>query len=245
MRVFAGRVKAADQAIERKTFDKLVADLDDPQFRVRGAAEKELLRVAHRIPAAWLRQATAKAATEEQRTRLAKVLALREKPLPAERQLVRAVQALELAGTPEAVGLLKEWAKAPDGSLLAVEAKGALARLAGHFRRVGARTRPARHCRARVGGERSTLARPRRAHHRALRRGRTDRPHLARGRRPARDHLGPAGRDRQSQRQMPAAARGDHTDRRAHRPSSNSFTIACHSAASVPVGTGRCARRYQ
>jgi RNA polymerase sigma factor (sigma-70 family) len=129
VKVFGESVKPADQAMDRARFDKFTADLDDPQFRLREVAEKELLRAAHRVPAAWLRQALAGAKSEEQRERLGRVLVLREKPIPAERQLARAVQALELAGTPEAMVLLKSWSAAPEGSLLAAEAKAALARL--------------------------------------------------------------------------------------------------------------------
>jgi RNA polymerase sigma factor (sigma-70 family) len=129
VKVFGESVKPADQAMDIARFEKLAAALDDPQFRLREVAEKELIRAAHRVPAAWLRQVLAGAKSEEQRERLGRVLVLREKPIPAERQLARAVQALELAGTPEAIVLLKSWSAAPEGSLLAVEAKAALARL--------------------------------------------------------------------------------------------------------------------
>jgi hypothetical protein len=52
-----------------------------------------------------------------------------DKPIPAEWQLARALQALELAGTKEAIELLSTWNAAPDGSLLAIEAKAAVRRL--------------------------------------------------------------------------------------------------------------------
>jgi WD40 repeat protein len=129
VKLFGDRVNPADQAMERATFDKLAADLDSPRFTVREKAEKDLMTAAYRVPVAWLRQAQAAAKSDEQRTRLGRVLTAREKPVADERRLSRAVQALELAGTDEAKALLKTWAGAPEGSLLAVESTAALRRL--------------------------------------------------------------------------------------------------------------------
>ncbi|HKB02417.1 MAG TPA: PQQ-binding-like beta-propeller repeat protein [Gemmataceae bacterium] len=129
VKLLGDKVKSADQAIERAQFDKLVNNLDQPQFRTREAAEKELMKAGLRIPVAWLTAARAEAKSDERRARLDRVLAERTKPNPEEWRLRRAVQVLELAGTDETKALLKSWAGAPDGSLLAVEAKAALARL--------------------------------------------------------------------------------------------------------------------
>jgi RNA polymerase sigma factor (sigma-70 family) len=129
VKLLGDRVKPAEQAIERKKFDKLAADLDHPRFAVREAAEKELTALAQTVPTAWLRAARSAATSEELRTRLDRVLTLREQPMPAEWRLSRAVQALEYAGTDEARELLKAWAAAPAGSLLAVEASAAAERL--------------------------------------------------------------------------------------------------------------------
>ena len=63
------------------------------------------------------------------RARLARVLTQREKPNPEEWRLNRVVQALELAGTAEAVALLKAWA-AVDGSPVTEASREAVGRLA-------------------------------------------------------------------------------------------------------------------
>ena len=68
------------------------------------------------------------ATADEPRARLTRILADREKPSPDEWRLGRAVQVLELAGTPEARALLKFWA-AVDGSPVTEPARGALQRL--------------------------------------------------------------------------------------------------------------------
>jgi RNA polymerase sigma factor (sigma-70 family) len=129
VKLFGDHVNPADQAMERARFDKLAGDLDGPRFAVREKAEKELIATGHRVPMAWLRQALANTKSDEMRARLSRVLAAREKPSADERRLSRAVQTLELAGSDEAKRLLKSWANAADGTLLAVEAKAALERL--------------------------------------------------------------------------------------------------------------------
>jgi hypothetical protein len=123
-------VKPAELALERARFDRWVADLDSPLFRVREAAERELTKAGMRVPLGWVRQALADAKGDEPRARLARVLAQREKPNPEEWRLGRAVQVLELAATPEAVALLKSWA-AVDGSPVTEAARGAVGRLTG------------------------------------------------------------------------------------------------------------------
>lgn len=130
IKLFGERVSPAEQTIDRTRFDKLVGNLDSPQFRAREAAEKELAKAGYRVPVAWLRKALADAKSDELRARLTRVLTQREKPAPEEWRLSRAVKTLELAGTDEAKRLLKAWTEAPEGSSLAVEAKGALERLA-------------------------------------------------------------------------------------------------------------------
>jgi hypothetical protein len=124
------RVKPGEQAIDRSRFDKLAGNLDSPQFRAREAAERELAQAGYRVPVAWLRKALADAKSDELQARLSRLLTQREKPDPEEWRLSRAVKTLELAGTDEAKQLLKAWSEAPEGSLLEVESKGALERLA-------------------------------------------------------------------------------------------------------------------
>ena len=130
IKLFEERVKPSEQTIDRAQFDKLVGNLDSPQFRAREAAEKEMVKAGYRVPVAWLRKALADAKSDELRTRLTRVMSQREKPTPEEWRLARAIKSLELAGTDEAKRLLKAWTEAPEGSLLAVEAKGALERIA-------------------------------------------------------------------------------------------------------------------
>jgi hypothetical protein len=130
VKLFAEKVKPAELAVPRADFDKWVAGLDSPQFRAREAAERELARAGSRMPVGWLRKALADAKSDEQRARLGRVLAVRDRPSADEWRLGRAVQVLERAGRDEARALLKAWAAAPDGTQVAVEAKGALERLA-------------------------------------------------------------------------------------------------------------------
>jgi hypothetical protein len=130
VKLFGERIKPADLAVSRAQFDRSVADLDSPQFRVREAAEKELTAAGGKVPIGWLRKALADSKADEPRARLGRVLARREKePDPGAWRLSRAVQALELAGTEEAKGLLKAWAAA-QASPLVDEAKEALGRVA-------------------------------------------------------------------------------------------------------------------
>jgi WD40 repeat protein len=127
VKLLGEQVKPAELGVRRKQFDQWVADLDSPQFKVREAAEKELTAAGYKVSVGWLRTAVEQAKSDESRARLGRILAGREKPDPKEWRLQRAVQVLELAGTPEAVALLKTWATA-DGSPVAEDARGALGR---------------------------------------------------------------------------------------------------------------------
>lgn len=130
VRLFADRIKPAELTLDRKQFDQWVAELDSPRFRVRESAERELTKAGLRVSPAWLRAALAGSQSDEQRTRLERVLSQRERPDPAAWRLGRAVQALELAGTAEAIALLKSWA-AVAGSPVTEPARAALERLNG------------------------------------------------------------------------------------------------------------------
>jgi RNA polymerase sigma factor (sigma-70 family) len=91
-----------------------VADLDAPRFATREAAEREL--AAHlRAAAPVLRETLAKAASEEQRARLRKLLDVWEASRTGR---MRAVSVLAHLDTPAARQVLADWAKAdPDGDL--------------------------------------------------------------------------------------------------------------------------------
>jgi WD40 repeat protein len=130
VRLFGENVKPAELGINREQFDKWIADLDSPTFRVREAAERELVKAGGKVPLGWLRKAMADSRADEPRARMARVLTKREKdPDPTAWRLSRAVQVLELAGTPEARSLLKTWA-AIDGSPVGEEGREALERMA-------------------------------------------------------------------------------------------------------------------
>jgi len=126
--LLTAKAKPTAGLMERARFDKLVAALDSPQFRARESAERELVQARHAVPLEWVRQALAKAKSDEQWSRLERVLTQREKPSPEELRFSRAVQVLEFAGTDEAKSLLKSWSTAT-GSTLAIEAKAALDRI--------------------------------------------------------------------------------------------------------------------
>jgi len=130
VRLAADRVRPAELVVPRARFDGLVAGLDSPEFAQRERSERDLTRAGITVPPAWLRKALEASSSEEVRARLRRILARREAPCPDQWRLERAVQVLELAGTPEAVVLLKEWAGGPAGAVLTEEAAAAVKRLA-------------------------------------------------------------------------------------------------------------------
>jgi len=124
-------VKPAELIIEREQFDKWIAALDSPQFRVREAAEKELMSAGHRVPTTWMRKALAESKSDESRARLGRVLVKREKePDPDGWRIARSIKALELTGADDAKALLKKWAAAGKTNPIAIEAAAALDRMA-------------------------------------------------------------------------------------------------------------------
>jgi hypothetical protein len=112
---------------------KLVQRLGADRYPDREAASKELLAIG-RLAEPALRAALGTNLPAETRERVRKLLDVladdvgRDPPRD-DLRVMRAVQALELAGTAEARGLLKEWAAGAAGARLTEEAKGALARL--------------------------------------------------------------------------------------------------------------------
>lgn len=128
IKLFNERIKPAELAIPKPSFDRWLENLDSAQFRAREAAEREMLKAGSKLPIGWIRDALATAKSDEVRARLGRVLAQREKPDPTEWRLSRAVQILELASTEGTKALLKAWAEA-GGSTLSTDARAALARL--------------------------------------------------------------------------------------------------------------------
>jgi RNA polymerase sigma factor (sigma-70 family) len=108
---------------------KLVADLDDSQFRVRAAAARELAGLG-REAGPPLEEALRKGLSPEAGRRVQEVLdGLKRAPTPAEVRQLRAVRALELAATPAAREHLKALAAGAPGATLTRAAADAVKRL--------------------------------------------------------------------------------------------------------------------
>ncbi|HEX5271655.1 MAG TPA: PQQ-binding-like beta-propeller repeat protein, partial [Gemmataceae bacterium] len=115
---------------DEKRVARLVADLDSDDFDTRQAATQELGRVGEATAAA-LRKALAGRPSEEVRRRAELLLERWGDPAPRGEALraVRAVEALEQAGTDEARDLMRRLADGADGAHLTRAAKAALRRL--------------------------------------------------------------------------------------------------------------------
>jgi HEAT repeat protein len=125
------RLKPRDPGVDEKKVKQLIADLDADDFETREKATNELEKLG-KLAEPLMRAALAGEASLEVKRRLERVL----KPLGAEvltperQRDVRAVRALEQAGTPEAKALLEALAKESPGWWVTREAKAALERLA-------------------------------------------------------------------------------------------------------------------
>ena len=109
--------------------DQLIADLDSPQFAVRSAASKSLRRSFFDAEPA-LREALQKRPSLEARQRLESILATPfDEPSEALAQL-RALEALEYIGNPDAKQLIEKLATGAPRARLTQEAKASLERLA-------------------------------------------------------------------------------------------------------------------
>jgi RNA polymerase sigma factor (sigma-70 family) len=133
LKLFREKWPIPKDPLDPKQVARLLADLDSPEFATREAATAELGKLGRRVEAE-LRKALAETASPEVRRRAEKVLALWAPSEAAEysaedaREL-RAVWALELAGTAAARTLLEEWAAAKVGNRLCEEAARAVRRL--------------------------------------------------------------------------------------------------------------------
>jgi WD40 repeat protein len=118
-------------AVEPRQVARLIADLDDAQFRVREEAAGQLQRLHDRVAPA-LEKALAAKPSPEPRRRLEELLQIvRRRQLPADTvRALRAVEVLEAIGTPQAGQLLEELARGAPESRFTQEAKAALQRLA-------------------------------------------------------------------------------------------------------------------
>jgi hypothetical protein len=119
-----------DAAVPEKRMARLVGDLDGPRFAAREEAEKELSRLAD-LAAPALRRALGNNPSAEVRQRAEKLLKAMEAPVSNAELLrkLRAVEALEHAGTPAAREHLQALAGGAAGAELTRAAADALKRL--------------------------------------------------------------------------------------------------------------------
>src|SRR5262249_32213803 len=121
------KVPATDQG---QRIARLIADLDSDEFAVREGATRELQELG-RAAEQPLRQALTKGLSLEARRRVEQVLdkLKAEAASPDALRAPRAVEVLELIGTPEARKVLEEWAGGAPEAVLTQEAKASLERL--------------------------------------------------------------------------------------------------------------------
>jgi WD40 repeat protein len=113
-----------------KRIEELIAALDKPNFKDRQDAYSQLEQLG-RIAAPTLRTALDHSSAEVRRSARALLDQLPAAPFTLQQQrILRAVELLELIGSPDAVTLLKELAAGASESLPTPQAKDALARLA-------------------------------------------------------------------------------------------------------------------
>jgi WD40 repeat protein len=108
---------------------KWITDLNSPRFRVRDEAAKALANLGE-LAGPTLEKALAAPPSVEVHQRVRNLLeALKRGPTPLAIRDMRAVQALELAGTAEARETLRAWAGGASGARLTEDARAALRRL--------------------------------------------------------------------------------------------------------------------
>jgi RNA polymerase sigma factor (sigma-70 family) len=129
----AERLKPGEKADgpQEKRVRGLIVRLDDDNFATRERATEELEKLGAAAGPA-LRQALDKAPSAEMRLRIDRLLGKLGKPAtdPEKLRTLRAVEALELIGTPEARRLLQQLAAGPPEALLTQEAAASSRRLA-------------------------------------------------------------------------------------------------------------------
>jgi RNA polymerase sigma factor (sigma-70 family) len=117
-------------AVGDKRIARLIMDLDSEDFKARTQASKELAELGHLAEPA-LSSALAAKPSLELRQRANKLLdALVGKPLATDQvRVLRALEALEQADTPDARKVLETLAKGPSGARLTTEAQASLKRV--------------------------------------------------------------------------------------------------------------------
>jgi WD40 repeat protein len=112
--------------VDRQQLKRLLAELDDDSFAVRDRARRQLVELGDAIEAD-LRQALAEGPPLEVRLHLQRLLA----QATGNVRPLRALAALERAGTPAARDLVRELAQGAEGARLTQSARAALQRLDG------------------------------------------------------------------------------------------------------------------
>jgi hypothetical protein len=125
-------------AADPRAVARLIAELDDDRFAVRENASRELAKRSAAIEGA-LRQALERHPSAEVKRRLGRLLENLAAPAQKPERLreLRAVEALERIGTPEARQVLHELADDGTATPLAQDAKAAAERLANRLPRRG------------------------------------------------------------------------------------------------------------
>ncbi len=125
-----GERMPAPAAVPAAALAQHVADLGSDDFPTREAAVKALEKVGGEA-SARLKEAVEKSPGAEVRKLAAELLGKIDAPAarPDDLKVLRAVEAMENLGTPEARAQLEKWAAGPDGHRVTLEAATALARL--------------------------------------------------------------------------------------------------------------------
>jgi RNA polymerase sigma factor (sigma-70 family) len=125
-----GRLRDLPPVTEPKRIPGLVADLDSPNFKTRQTAEGQLEALG-KLAEPALRESLARPASLEVRRRIEKVLAKREVPALASEvvRALRALEALECVGSPEARRGLEEVARQAPERYYREQARAAAERL--------------------------------------------------------------------------------------------------------------------
>jgi WD40 repeat protein len=115
--------------VPKERLASLIADLNSESFKTRATAAKTLAGLGNRAKAA-LESALKNPPSVEVRQRLKNLLdSLEREPAPPELRHLRAVHALELAGTAEAMAVLRIWAGGAVGARLTEDSRASLKRL--------------------------------------------------------------------------------------------------------------------
>jgi WD40 repeat protein len=122
--------KLKPATVAKEEIARLIADLADGQFKTRETAANELAQLAEIAEPALRALLTAKPALE-QRLRAEKLLERLRAPIADGWKLraLRAVEILAMAGTPEAIRVLRTLARGAEGAYVTVEARAALRRI--------------------------------------------------------------------------------------------------------------------